>query len=65
MTEIEQNALTDQYVGLMVGIQGIHARIENALNRCDVRITTHWDVQVARNAHDKLLDVAKYIEENL
>ena len=65
MTEAEQNALTDRYVGLMVGIQGIHARIENALHRCDVLIATHWDVQVAGNVHDKLLDVAKYIEANL
>ena len=27
MTESEQNALTDQYVGLVVGIQGIHERL--------------------------------------
>lgn len=65
MTEAEQNALTDRYVGLMVHIQGIHARIENALNRRNVLTATHWDVKVAREAYDKLLDVAKYIEANL
>ena len=65
MTESEQNALTDQYVGLVVGIQGIHARIEAALNRRNALLATHWDVKVAGEVHDKLLDVAKYIEENL
>ena len=65
MTEIEQNALTDRYVGLATGIQGIHARIENALNRRNALLATHWDVKVAREAHDKLLEVAQYIESNL